>query len=463
MEKQRKQKFFESCRRLLISLLLFLTAGTIAAQSITLEQLRQLHFVPEEGQNLYTKTDIKFTVTIPNVRASQIQVLSAEQDQDITFRTIRKTEDYIQNGTTIEVWYNFSKEGNFTPSPLPMMIQNRRRTISFNPITVTVDPATMNPRIVLVFEDGTRIYSDSLNSGQPLLKIPTGKKIQLSVNLQYATQLTQFSWELPKDSIFTCIEEYEFTEARYRERVYSHTLIPVASFEWTGLVPGQQKLPLFRLFAVGYNGARIELKMPGFLIEFTEGSEEEIAESKTDIFFNAFFQEDNFETSLSDTVLTREECQTLANYYTKERNEFLMYPHARRNRINYEESCGLLVSPNPIFPSILLYIAVIVILASVAGIIIAVRKKHKIRSLLFIVLLLSGLALLIYCSVRKHEGYGICVGCKIYSIPQENAESVSEIKSGSRVRILERTGKWYYIEVGESGGWCTSDNIFVIK
>ena len=101
MEKQRKQKFFESCRRLLISLLLFLTAGTIAAQSITLEQLRLLLLVPEEGQNLYTKTDIKFTVTIPNVRASQIQVLSAEQDQDITFRTIRKTEDYIQNGTTI--------------------------------------------------------------------------------------------------------------------------------------------------------------------------------------------------------------------------------------------------------------------------------------------------------------------------------------------------------------------------
>ena len=463
MEKQRNPEFFESCRRLLISLLLLISAAALFAQNITLEQLRQLNFEPEEGQNLYTKADIKFTVTIPNVRASQIQVLSATQDQDISFRTIRKSEDYKQNGTTIEVWYNFAKEGDFTPSPLPMMIQNRRRTISFKPVTVTVDPSTMNPRIVLLFEDGTKVYSDAINTGSPVLKIPTGKKIQLSVNLQYATQLTQFSWDLPKDSIFTCIQEFEFTEARYRERVYSHTLIPVASFEWTGLVPGLQKLPVFCLYAVGYNGARIELKMPGFLIEFTEGSEEESIRNEADIFSNAFFREEEIEASLSSTELTKEECQTLAGYYSKERNEFLMYARARRNRINYEESCGLIVSPNPIFPSVLLYIAIIVIIASIVCIIIAVRKKHKIRTLLFIVLLVLGIALLVYCAVRKNERYGICCACKIYSIPQENAESVSEIKSGSRARILERTGKWYYIEVGESGGWCTSDNVFLIR
>jgi hypothetical protein len=321
----------------------------------------------------------------------------------------------------------------------------------------------MSPRIVLLFEDGTKVYSDAINTGSPVLKIPTGKKIQLSVNLQYATQLTQFSWDLPKDSIFTCIQEFEFTEARYRERVYSHTLIPVASFEWTGLVPGLQKLPVFRLYAVGYNGARIELKMPGFLIEFTEGSEEESIRNEADIFSNAFFREEEIEASLSSTELTKEECQTLAGYYSKERNEFLMYARARRNRINYEESCGLIVSPNPIFPSVLLYIAIIVIIASIVCIIIAVRKKHKIRTLLFIVLLVLGIALLVYCAVRKNERYGICCACKIYSIPQENAESVSEIKSGSRARILERTGKWYYIEVGESGGWCTSDNVFLIR
>ena len=385
------------------------------------------------------------------------------QDPDITFRTIRKSEDYKQNGTIIEVWYNFAKEGTYTPSPVPMMIQNRKRTIEFNSVTVTVDPSTMNPRIVIVFEDGTKIYSDESDKGFPVLRLPTEKKTSLTVNLQYATQLTQFSWELPKDSIFTCINEYEFTENRHRERIYSHNLIPVASFEWTGLVPGLQRIPAFKLYAVGYNGSRIELKMPDFLVEFTENSKPEISEAETDIFSSAFFQEEEEVSPLGITKLTREECQTLADYYTREHNEFLLYPRARRNRINYEESCGIVISQNPIFPSVLFYIALIVILTSIVCLILAIRNKHKIRTLLFIVLLVIGCAIMIYCTVRKSERYGICCGCKIYSIPQENAESVSEIQSGSRVRILERTEKWYYIEVGETGGWCAAEEILVIR
>ena len=463
MEKQRNQRFIKSGRRFLIILAALFCSAASFAQNITLEQIRQLRFVPDEGQNLYTKTDLKFTVTIPNVRASQVQVLAATQEHDITFRTIRKSEDYKQNGTTIEVWYNFAKEGSYTPSPLPMMIQNRRRSISFEPVTVTVDPSTMNPRIVLAFEDGIKIYSDDLLGNSPVLKIPTGKKIKLTVNLQYATQLTQFNWDLPKDSIFTCIDEYEFTENRYRERVYSHTLIPVASFEWTGLIPGLQKIPTFRLNAIGYNGARIELKMPGFLIEFTESTDSEESANEEDIFSAAFFQEEEQADSFGATLLTKEECQTLADYYTKEHNEFLLYPKARRNRINYEESCGLIVSPNPIFPSVLFYIAIIIILASIVFMIIAIRNKHKIRTLAFIILLVIGIAILIYCAVRKNERYGICTGCKIYSIPQSNAESVSEVSGGSRVRILEHTGKWYYIEVGETGGWCNTGDICIIK
>ena len=463
MEKQRNQRFIKSGRRFLIILAALFCSAASFAQNITLEQIRQLRFVPDEGQNLYTKTDLKFTVTIPNVRASQVQVLAATQEHDITFRTIRKSEDYKQNGTTIEVWYNFAKEGSYTPSPLPMMIQNRRRSISFEPVTVTVDPSTMNPRIVLAFEDGIKIYSDDLLGNSPVLKIPTGKKIKLTVNLQYATQLTQFNWDLPKDSIFTCIDEYEFTENRYRERVYSHTLIPVASFEWTGLIPGLQKIPTFRLNAIGYNGARIELKMPGFLIEFTESTEPEESANEEDIFSAAFFQEEEQADSFGATLLTKEECQTLADYYTKEHNEFLLYPKARRNRINYEESCGLIVSPNPIFPSVLFYIAIIIILASIVFMIIAIKNKHKIRTLAFIILLVIGIAILIYCAVRKNERYGICTGCKIYSIPQSNAESVSEVSGGSRVRILEYTGKWYYIEVGETGGWCNTGDICIIK
>ena len=463
MEKQRIKGLIKSGRRFLISLLLLSIAGHAFSQNLTLSQIKQLRIVPEEGQNLYTKTDIKFIVTIPTVNPSQVQVLAANQQQDITFRSMRKSESYEPKGTLIELWYTFDNKGNFSLTPLSVMIQGHRRTINFDPVSVTDDPATMTPRIVLVFEDGTKIYSDDVNYPQPLLSVKTGKKLKFTVNIQYATQLVHFNWEIPKDSIFTCTRQYEFTEVRYRERVYSHTLIPVASFEWTGLIPGPQSLPKIRLNAAGYNGYRSELLFPEVIIEFTENTDSENTDTSSDIFANAFFQEKKSEESETIIPFTKEECIELADLYSKEHNAFLTYFKARGRRITFEESRGLVVSANQIFPALFMYISIIVILASITCIIILIKKKFRIRALMFVILLILGTAILIFCIVKRSESYGIADNCKIYSIPQENAESVSEVAGGSRVRILERTGKWYYIEIGETGGWCASDKIFIIR
>ena len=463
MEKQRSSKIIKSGRRFLTIFLLAINSSFLNAQTVSLEQINSLKITPAAGQELYTKTDIKFTVTLPNVRSSQLQIISTEQQADISFRTIRKSENYETNGTTIEIWYNFENKGSYNLKPLSVMIQNRRRNIHFEPVTVNDDPATLYPRMVIVFEDGTKVYSDEVYSDSPVLKARTGKKLHFTVNIQYANQMIQFNWEIPKDSIFSCTKEYDITEPRHRERIYSHNLIPVADFEWTGLVPGLQRLPYIRINATGYNGYRSELYMPELQIEFTQPgtSEDEITE--TDIFSSAFYQESVIENNSVNVALTREECQTLANLYTREHNEFLMYTKARKSRIAFETEHGLVVSANPIFPTVLLYIALIVILLSIIFIIISSRKKHRIQSLIFTTFLLLGIAVLIYCSVRRNERYGISSGCKTYSIPQENSESVSEIASGIKVHILERTEKWYYIEVGESGGWCAAEDIFIIK
>ena len=463
MEKQRIKEFFRSCRRFLISLLISGLCASAFSQNLILQQIKQLRIVPVEGQNLYTKTDLKFTVTIPNVRSSQVQVLASKQEQDIMFRTIRKSENYEQKGTTIELWYNFAEKGTYTPAPLPVIIQNQRRSIAFETITVTEDPATMTPRIVVVFDDGTKINSDDVNFPQPLLKVRTGKKLGFTVNIQYATQLVQFNWDIPKDSIFTCTKEYEFTEVRHRERVYSHTLIPVASFEWTGLVPGPQRLPKVRLNVSGYNGYRSELLLPEVIIEFTEAYDSLSSNSSSDYFASAFYQEASVPEETLTVPLTADECRELSRLYSKERNTFITYFKARKARITFEKDHNIVVSANQIFPGLFLYLSILIILASIICMIIAIKKTHRIRTLFSVVLLILGTAIFVYCIVRRNEKYGISSSCKIYSIPKENAESASDLSAGNRVRILERTGKWYYIEVGETGGWCTADNIFVIR
>lgn len=463
MEKQRNQTTFKSCRRFLISLILLVTVLPAFSQTLTLEQINSLRVRPDSSQNLYTKTDIKFTVVIPNTPPSQVQVISGNQKQDISFRTMRKIENYEQKGTTIELWYNFSYTGTYTLTPLTVMIKNHKRSIQFEKITVTDDPATMNPRIVLSFDDGTKIYSNEVTYQNPIFTAKTGQKIHFTVNLQYATQLTQFNWEIPKDSIFTCTKQYEFTEVRHRERVYSHALIPIATFEWTGLVPGTQSIPRVKLNTIGYSGTKSELLLPEIMILFTEGTEAEKTSSSSDIFDAAFFQEAAETSEKITKPLSREGCQELSRLYTKERNLFFTYFKARNERINYQKEHGLLVSNNQIFPSLLLYIFGIVILISVIFLIISIRKRFKIRTLIMVIVLQFGIAALVYSCVKRHELYGISCSCKIYSIPQENAESVSEVTGGSCVRILEDTGKWYYIEVGESGGWCSAENIFLIR
>lgn len=466
MEKQRISIRHKFCRRFLISLIFFLAITPLFSQTLTLDQVRLLRLVPEESQNLYTKTDIKFTVTIPIVQPTQVQVLSTDQKSDINFRTMRKTEKYGDKGTVLEIWYSFDKKGTFTLTPLSLMIQNRRRTIAFEPVTITDDPSKMNPRIVLVFDNGTTVYSDSEVSDNhltPLMNIPAGTKISFTVNLQYATQLVKFSWDIPKNSIFTETQEYEFTQVKYRERVYSHDLIPVASFEWTGLKVGQEAFPKFRMNATGYNGYKSELLLPEITINFTKTAEEVDASNSDDIFSDAFYSksEDYIYTPRSE--FTADDCERLAELYSIERHALFSYFRAKQNRMNFEESCGKLPEDSKMFSSFLLYISIFVILAAGLAILISIIKKQKIRLLFFLTILFFALAVFSYFLVKRCEKFGICLGCKVYSIPEKTAAASSEIEAGNKVRILETAGKWVYIELGETGGWCDADFIYIIR
>ena len=61
---------------------------------------------------------------------------------------------------------------------------------------------------------------------------------------------------------------------------------------------------------------------------------------------------------------------------------------------------------------------------------------------------------------REHA---VSMGCTLYSIPEINAESKSELLPGSYVQIKEKNGDWLYVNLGETGGWCKKDNFIIIK
>ena len=169
MEKQRIKSAAKSFGRLLAAIksaaifALLSAAGAEAfCQSVISQtQCDALKIAPSENQKFYTKSDIKFEVLIPNTNANSIQLQSSRSPQGATMRTMRKTQDYGDTpGTKLEFWYTFEKKGDYQIAPLSLLISNRRRSISFDPITVTDNPEFLLPRIVLVFPDDKYFYSD---------------------------------------------------------------------------------------------------------------------------------------------------------------------------------------------------------------------------------------------------------------------------------------------------------------
>jgi len=464
MEKQRFEPKSKSCRRLLTILLisLFFT-NQIFAQFLSASEINSLRIKPSEGQSLYTKTDLKFEVVIPKVKASQIQFLSNSQRSDITFRTMRKTEDYENGGTLIEIWYNFEKKGTYTLNPIQLSIQGRRRNIRFEQITVTDDPAKQTPRIVIKFNNGTTVYSDNGTYNAPLFSAQAGKKIPLTVYLQYATQMMNFNWDIPKDAIFSQTKSYEIMEVKYREKNITHDLIPVASFEWTSLAKGNQILPRMKITATAYNGTRYELIMPELSATFTAASTQN-SSSKDDKMFDSAFSQTALEAEIKDSILiTKELCQDLADMYSKERNSLFYTREMKKTRRQFELEKNLPVNYERDYSVRLIFGALLLLVGGIILLILAIHEKKSFRIMIAAVVLTFALVSLVYGIFKRLETQAICTGCTIYSIPEENAEAKAEMGAGNKVRITEKAGKWYYIELGESGGWCRAENVIIIK
>lgn len=463
MEKQRSKSISKPCRRLLTVLFTATVFSlSLSAQTITASEINLLRIKPSEDQKLFTKDDLKFEVTIPKIKPSQVQVMSAQLPPDVSFKTFRKMEDYEEGGTKIEFWYNFDKKGTYQLPAVPVMIQNKRRSIKFVQITVDDDPAKQIPRIVIQFNNGSRITSSDEQMTQPVFNAQVGKKLSFTVYLQYSSQLVQFSWDLPKDSIFTQTKQYDITEVRYREKNYTHDLIPVANFEWTALKTGIQPVPKIKITATAYNGYRNELLLPETFINFTEGKIS-TASAENNMFDAAFRQAAVTEIKENGVKITDESCLQLATLYSEERNAMFTVGARRKARMEYENSLGLPSTSQGDFTVGLIHIIGIILITLIVFLILAIRHKRKFSILVISVLICCTLVALISQLVKHNKVYAICKGCRISSVPEEKAEAVSEIGAGNKVLITEQAGKWCYIEFGETGGWCLKDNVIIIK
>lgn len=459
MEKQRIKSAAKSCRRLLVFLLISLCCANLFSQRLTSSMIQELRIAPSDNQKLYAKEDIKFEVFLPYVKSNQVAINSPSVQTNVSFKQIKKYDDYVNNGVKLEIWYKFQKKGDYSLVPLSVTIQNREHQIHFVPVSIVDNPADMAPRMVIEFSNGQTLYSDEPSES---FSATVGETLHFTVYLQYAVQLIQFNFDIPKNSIFKQTKLYEITEIKYREKKYSDELIPVANFDWTGLVTGKSSMPPLKLQVTGYNGYRNDIVMPEIEVNFVNTDEATQSEDADSVFDDVFDESFSETDEAAKTVITEEICYVLAQNRIDERYQLIGHNECREKREDFEKLLQLPVTSAEFFMGIY-YFAHIILLVLVVFLIYLIKKKRR-NSVVFIAALtICATALFTYTQVKKSECYGIFKGGKVTSIPEENAESFSEIPAGNRVHVIEKTGKWYYVQLGETGGWCLADNVIIIE
>ena len=82
--------------------------------------------------------------------------------------------------------------------------------------------------------------------------------------------------------------------------------------------------------------------------------------------------------------------------------------------------------------------------------------------------IISGLVLIIFFAlsvfsfVKVSSRHGIFTGGNVYSVPDHQATSSNKITAGTRIKVLEITDQWCYIEIGDIGGWVEKDKVIKI-
>ena len=216
-------------------------------------------------------------------------------------------------------------------------------------------------------------------------------------------------------------------------------------------------MPEIRISATGYNGYRSAILMPEFYIDFKNNTV--LEEDEADALFVEAFNSNYVHSSKSEQkTISDEDCEKLAKLRTAEKRAFLNLFQARRERAEAEQELELPNSQSE-FPVFILHLSIAAFIIFLLLFIYYVRTNKSFQKVMIITGMICTLVLIISSSVQVSKKYAIFKQSSILSVPEENATSVNELASGTRVRILEETEEWSYIEIGETGGWVKKDRL----
>lgn len=471
MEKLRKYRNFIKCSgflRLLTVLAFVLTANSIYAQTqgrLTYAIIKELEITPVNERN-YCGEEVCYELKIPYIRADDVMAAIPDLPNGVSFVSLRRSEySDTTTGTKIELWLNFAEPGKYKFRVMRLTLNGRLYGIPLKTIEIFENPKNMLPQLVVSFDNGTELIQQRRTKAQtkPAFQAEKGTLLTFHVSLQYAVQILNYEWQVPKNALLEETERFEITKGTLRNSEFSVEKIPVATFEWEPLVTGQVYLPELRITATAYNGSRVELTMPEAFVDVVSAPKEaaKVEDIASEYFAYAFTPVPETVKAYVKKSVTEGDCRRLAALRAAERKS-LPFGKAKIQRKELEKSLEINGEINePAFYRLVIFLSLTLIFTVLLLIALAYKKIPSVLVLSIFAILFFVLSII--SIVFLHQKYGIFTGGGVSPVPEKTVEAVESIESGRRVRIEQKAGGWLFIRVGSSGGWVLEQNVIMIE
>ena len=170
--------------------------------------------------------------------------------------------------------------------------------------------------------------------------------------------------------------------------------------------------------------------------------------------------DEDIDSSKQQTFLL--DVDRLADLRSAERNYFPFGNPITQERKKLELSANIKTSENE--PSIiLLYVFLsFFALSFVLGIILFIAKKRNLFFASLFAFLVFGICIIIF-SGKINQKVALVKTENLSPVPEEKALSTMAIVPGTRVKIKETVGDWYFVEYNKNYGWIKNNCVIIIK
>ena len=397
----------------------------ISINSIFAASWSSLRIKPEK-EYCFSGETCQFTLEIPGVLPSRVDTTVQSTPENVTIESSSK-EEYVKNGirgTLIKLNFRFSKAGTYQIPSLATSIDWWSYSIKFLPITVYDNPILMQP-----------ILSSNLQKN-----LEVGKPTTFTIYGKFFNELININYELDTKIILT--KNKDLTPLPYHIGAFSTETYPLAEFTIIPLEEGNFKLPpIYGIFR-NYAGNTVSIPLGEISLKSKRENaptSETVDDSQFQKVFSTNFPEAYEEISETPVLSPIDESELLL---TNLKNQV-----KQKNILIIISTLSLVF----LFISFILFVVFAII-------------KKKTAMITFLCVFAFFLISTIYFSVVTSKKEAISLSCSVKTVPEEKSNTVMQLSTGDKIRILESISNWYSIESEDNRkGWILQSQCILIN